>query len=101
MSRPKYWWDGTIKKGLRMYYRGGLDTRTIQGAAMHIGITRVLKRTEDMVDGMERIRVIEMCYMRNSYNVGIAAAYVHTSERTAQRWISEFVRAIGKEIGYI
>lgn len=101
MSRPKYWWDGTVKKGLRLYYNGGLDTSTIQGAAMHIGITRTLRRTEDMIDGRDRIRIVELCYMCNSYNIGIAADHVHVSERTAQRWIADFVRMVGKEIGYI
>lgn len=101
MGRPKYWWDGTIRKGIRMYYAGGLDTGTIQGAAMHIGITRAMSAVAGMVDGRERLRVIELCFMRGMVNVGIAADRVHVSERTAQRWISEFVRMVGKEIGYI
>lgn len=101
MSRPRYWWDGTVKKAVRMYYRGGLDADTAQGAVMRIAIDRAMEATEKVSDGRDRMRVIEALYRDGLNNIAFAADVVHVSERTAQRWVAEFVRSVGRNAGYL
>lgn len=101
MSRPKYWWDGTVRKAMRLYHSTKIDNRTIQGAAMRIAIEKAIADTERMQDGIDRIRLLDLTYFRYSMNIDIAADRVHISGRTAQRWISEFVRKVGGYAGYL
>lgn len=89
MSSPRYGWWGYAKHMTRRYPdRVNEDERMAVEAA--------LAETERMRDGRARLAVVELVLFRGTHNLAGAALQVPVSERTAQRWHGEFLRAVGR-----
>ena len=56
-------------------------------------VEKALRKTKRLPDGEQRIRFIELVYMKGSRNINIqhAAVRVFTSNRTALRWNRDFI----------
>ena len=54
-----------------------------------------LKETEKMIDGDDRKKFIHMIFFKKSHTIAGAAMNIPISERTAQRWHSDFIRLVG------
>lgn len=100
MSRPKYWWYDYVKKSI-MHSVGGKAPATLQESISDMAVKKVLARTKGQYRGEERLKLIELVYIKRRYNVPGAAVQLHISEGTARDWNREFVYAIAKEMGFL
>ena len=100
MSRPRYYWFGIVKT-IIYQYPNKLDRGTIKGAEADICIKKALNETSAAKDGEERMRLIDMVFVRKTHKVYGAASEIHISESTAKRWIAEFVYLVAQNMGYL
>ena len=134
MSKPRYWWWGSIQNALRAYPRlkqqyeapnvavtaryaegvghGGDPGRTTETAALerlydgdykiYLAIAAAVKETEQMTNGRDRLRIIELIYWKRYWKTIEGAAYeVGYSKDRAKELHTEFVRLVGHYMGYI
>lgn len=89
MSRPRYTWWGYAKSMVRRYPDrvNGDERRAVEAA---------IAETERMRSGQDRLKVVGLVLMEGRYNLAGAALQVPCSERTAQRYHGDFLRAVGK-----
>lgn len=100
MSRPRYYWYGIVKS-LICRYPDGLDISTVKGAEAFICIKKALGETQGIRDGAERLRLIDMVYIRKTHMIYGAADVLHISESVAKRWIGDFVYLVAAKMGYL
>lgn len=100
MSRPKYWWYDYVKKSI-MRSVDGKSPATLQESISDMAVKKVLARTKGQYRGEERLKLIELVYIKRRYNVPGAAVQLHISEGTARDWNREFVYAVAKEMGFL
>ena len=54
-----------------------------------------------MVDGAERIRLIDLVLWKRTHTLQGAALACYVSERTAQEWHRQFIRLVGQKRGLL
>ena len=127
MSKPRYWWWGSIQAALRAYprlkqryeapdvavtarYAEGVGRnsapgRTTETAALerlydgdykiYLAIAAAVKETEQMTNGRDRIRLIELLYWKRYWKTIEGAAYeVGYSTQRAKEIHGEFIRLV-------
>ena len=127
MSKPRYWWWGSIQAALRAYPRlkqryempdvaltaryadgVGHDSapgRTTETAALqrlydgdykiYLAITEAVKETEQMTNGRDRLRIIELIYWKRYWKTIEGAAYeIGYSKSRAEDFHGEFIRLV-------
>lgn len=127
MSKPRYWWWGSIQAALRAYPRlkqryempdvaltaryadgVGHDSapgRTTEMAALqrlydgdykiYLAITEAVKETEQMTNGRDRLRIIELIYWKRYWKTIEGAAYeIGYSKSRAEDFHGEFIRLV-------
>lgn len=127
MSKPRYWWWGSIQNALRAYpklkqryetpdvaltarYAEGVGRnsapgRTTETAALerlydgdykiYLAITKAVKETEQMTNGRDRLRLIELIYWKRYWKTIEGAAYeVGYSKSRAEDFHGEFIRLV-------
>lgn len=101
MSKPRYRWWSYVKAMIRNY--PALVDRYIQGPALREreAVQRAIDQTEQMVDGKERLQVIDLVFFRQTHTLEGAAVLIPCSERTARRWHTDFIKAVAKEFGLL
>lgn len=101
MSKPRYRWWSYVKAMIRNYPT--LVDRYIQGPALREreAVQRAIDQTEQMVDGKERLQVIDLAFFRQTHTLEGAAVLIPCSERTARRWHTDFIKAVAKEFGLL
>lgn len=62
----------------------------------HAAVTAAIAETERMTAGADRLRVADMVLRKGSHTLAGAALCIPCSERTAQRYHADFIRAVGK-----
>lgn len=76
-------------------------TDTEQAIRFTQAINRAMDETKKKYDyGSQRVGVVKMVYIKKTHTVGGAARVVHESERTVQRWLSDFVDLVAKYSGF-
>ena len=100
MSRPKYWWYDYVKKSI-MHSVGGKAPATLQEFISDMAVKKVLARTKGQYRGEERLKLIDLVYIKRRYNVPGAAVQLHISEGTACNWNKEFVYSVAQEMGFL
>ena len=100
MSRPKYWWYDYVKKSI-MHSVGGKVPETLQESISDMAVKKVLARTKGQYRGEERLKLIDLVYIKRRYNVPGAAVQLHISEGTACNWNKEFVYEVAQEMGFL
>lgn len=98
MSHKRYYWHDYIKKTISKYPDDLGDD--IQGNVARIAILTTLRDVATMVDGVDRIRLINMVYFDKTHNLIGASYVIGISERTAQRWDHTFVYLVAKRMGF-
>lgn len=89
MSKPKAGWWAYAKNMTRRYPdRVNEDEREAVRCA--------IEETERMRTGADRLKVARMVLFNQSYTLAGAALQIPCSERTAQRYHSDFLRAVGR-----
>lgn len=96
MSTPRYGWWAYAKWMIRSYKGGGLMTKAERAA-----VADAIAETEQLVDGAERLRLIDLVLWKRTHTLQGAAMAVYVSERTAQEWHRQFIRLVGQKRGLL
>lgn len=96
MSKPRYGWWPYAKWMIRSYKGGGLMTKDERDA-----VEAAVKETEQLADGGERLRLIDLVLWKRTHTLQGAALACYVSERTAQEWHRQFIRLVGQKRGLL
>lgn len=96
MSKPRYGWWPYAKWMIRSYKGGGLMTNDERAA-----VEAAVKETEQLADGGERLRLIDLVLWKRTHTLQGAALACYVSERTAQEWHRQFIRLVGQKRGLL
>ena len=96
MSKPRYGWWPYAKWMIRSYKGGGLMTKDERAA-----VEAAVKETEQLADGGERLRLIDLVLWKRTHTLQGAARACYVSERTAQEWHRQFIRLVGQKRGLL
>lgn len=96
MSKPRYGWWPYAKWMIRSYNGGGLMTKDERAA-----VEAAVKETEQLADGGERLRLIDLVLWKRTHTLQGAALACYVSERTAQEWHRQFIRLVGQKRGLL
>lgn len=64
-------------------------------------VERAIRLTRQRRDGEARLKLIELVYFRKSHSLTGAAIACYTSERTAKRWHSDFIKLVAEGMGFL
>lgn len=59
-------------------------------------VEAAILETERMRSGADRLNIVRMVLLRGSHTLAGAALEIPCSERTAQRYHADFIRAVGR-----
>lgn len=62
-------------------------------------VKKAIESTMALKAGEERIALVDIIFWKRTHTIQGAAMLLHLSERTAQRWHSEFIREVAKQFG--
>lgn len=101
MSKPRYRWWSYVKAMIRNYPT--LVDRYIQGPALREreAVQRAIDQTEQMVDGKERLQVIDLVFFRQTHTLEGAAMMIPCSYDLAQRYHAQFIKLVAKNFGLL
>ena len=92
MSKPRYRWWGYAKAMLRAYPDGvTTEERT--------AIESAIEETNRLVDGADRMKVIELVFFKATHTLAGSAVRVPCSIDTAQKYHADFIRLVGEKRG--
>lgn len=89
MSKPRAGWWGYAKHMIRRY--PGRDSEEERRA-----VRLALEETERMNNGADRLKIARLVLLEGSHTLAGAALQIPCSERTAQRYHADFIRAVGR-----
>lgn len=89
MSKPKYGWWSYVKEMIRRY---PVQTNENETKAVACAI----ELTERLPDGKDRMRVIQMVFLKKTHTLQGAALNVPCSYETAKIWTQQFIRLVAK-----
>lgn len=101
MSRPKYYWYPVAKRMVMQYPI--LVQRNINGDIENDFIDAVQKaiaETEKEKDGKYRLIAIDFVLFKQTKTICGVAQELHYSERTIQSYINDFIRLVGRYVGF-
>lgn len=98
MGRSRNDWYGSVKGVIMRYYHRKRETE-IQ-IRICDNIDNVLRETEQMEHGQDRIKAVNMILLNKTHTIDGVAIELHYGRRTIQRWISDFVKEVGKRSGF-
>lgn len=99
MSKPKYYWNGMVKKMIMRYPRLN-DEKTSQAGIFIKSIEKSLEETRKLPNGELRVQAIEDIYFTKIKTLQGVALDFNYSERTVQNWLNSFVNLVGKNAGF-
>lgn len=92
MSKPRYRWWGYAKAMLRAYPDGvTTEERT--------AIESAIEETNRLVDGADRMKVVELVFFKETHTLAGSAVHVPCSIDTAQKYHADFIRLVGEKRG--
>lgn len=99
MSRPRYYWWGYIKAVIRQY--PGLKDKEVSGVKLREkeAVRAAIEQTERMQNSLDRLKIIDLVLWKGTHDVPGAALLIPCSERTAQRYHADFIKAVAKAFG--
>lgn len=92
------WW-GYIKSIIRGYAKRkdlelkGNEKREIEA------VQKAIEKTKTLASGEERIALVDIIFWKRTHTIQGAAMVLHLSERTAQRYHSDFIREVARQFG--
>lgn len=89
MSKPRYTWWAYVRNFLSKYPS---DTNPDETRAVQDAIAETLT----LVDGEERLKVIDMVFFRETHTLQGAALNIPCSYETAKRWQQQFIRCVAR-----
>lgn len=101
MNRQHYGWWNYVRHMIRQHSER--ISRILRGPKLseierseYNAVQSAIEQTERMTDGEKRLSVIGRVLMHRTHTISGAAILVPRSERTAQRWCSEFIKLVAK-----
>lgn len=64
-------------------------------------VSAAIRATENLPNGKDRIKLIELVFWRRSHTLQGAAIKLHVSERTARRWHTDFIKTVARCYGLL
>lgn len=92
MSKPRYRWWGYAKAMLRAYPQKVT-------AKEREAIEAAIEETKSLVDGADRLKVIDLVFFKGTHKLAGAAMQVPCSIDTAQKYHADFIRTVGEKRG--
>ena len=92
MSKPRYRWWGYVKAMLRAYPKSVTEKE-------RNAIEKAIEETERLVDGADRMKVVELVFFKGTHKLAGAAMQVPCSIETAQKYHADFIRKVGVKFG--
>lgn len=89
MSHPHYGWWGYAKHMIRRW-----PDRVNENE--YAAVAAAIAETERMKTGADRMKVVRTVLLEGSRTLELVAMDIPCSERTAQRYHADFIRAVGK-----
>jgi len=100
MSKHRYYWYAHVKNCIRRYPAALEAEDSIQATIAAAAIKQSLAETAALEDGYFRVRLIQSVYMKKTSGFRLACLDNHVSERTAQRWVQDFIYLTAAKMGY-
>lgn len=89
MSNPRYGWWSYVKNMINRYPG---KTNEEETKAVRIAV----EETNRLLDGSDRMKVINMVFFKKTHTLQGAALNVPCSYETAKRWTQQFIRLVAK-----
>ena len=89
MSNPRYGWWSYVKNMINRY-----PTKTNEEETKAVSIA--VEETNRLLDGSDRMKVINMVFFKKTHTLQGAALNVPCSYETAKRWTQQFIRLVAK-----
>lgn len=99
MSRPRYYWYGSVKKMISRYTILAQES-SLQSAIFQKAIDISLEETKKLPNGEERVKAIEIILIKQTKTAEGVALEMNYSWRTIQNWITSFVNMVGRNAGF-
>ena len=108
MSKPRFnWWPFALNM-IRDYPARKMEREKVsihplppQEQREYDAVRKALEYTRTLTEGKTRIRIIDLTLWKRTYTIDGAAALLHLSERTAQRYRWQFVVLVGHAYGFM
>lgn len=102
MSKPRYRWWGYALKVVRDYPKLlAADHLTVDDQKDRDAVAQAIEQIRQGRHGEETLQLIKHVYWDGSARrIEDAAMRLHISESTAKRWHREFIRAVGRGLGF-
>lgn len=101
MSRQRYKWWGYVKAMIRQYEPGKMGGLTGVAERERAAVADAVEETMTLVDGVERMKLVNLVFWRQSHSLDGAALALYVSDRTAQEWHRQFIRLVAKNFGLL
>lgn len=90
-------------KSMIRRYNKRKDTEGLSGTEAREceAVRRAIENTLLLNGGTERIELVDIIFWKRTHTIQGAAMVLHLSDRTAQRWHSEFIREVARQFGLI
>lgn len=99
VARYKYFWHQMVL-GMLKHSKILENQDTPQAAVFEAALRKTIRETENMQDGPDRIRAVELLYIKKTKTKEGVADELHVSTRTVDRWASAFINRLGHNMGY-
>ena len=102
MSKPRYRWWGYALNVVRAYPKLlAADYLAVDDKKDRDAVEQAIKQTQKGRHGEEILQLIKQVYWdQSARRIEDAARRLYISESTACRWHREFVRAVGRGLGF-
>lgn len=110
-ERKKHLQDQSITPNYNGMPRGGGASNPTQTAALRMmtateerelaAVSKAIRETQRMRDGVDILRLIQMLYWDRSHTVYGASAVLHKCERSAKEWHRNFIYRVAENFGLL
>ena len=102
MSKPRYRWWGYALKVVRAYPKLlAADRLTVDDQKDRDAVAQAIEQIRKKGNGAEMLQLIKQIYWDGSARrIEDAARRLYISESTASLWHREFIRAVGRGLGF-
>ena len=99
MSRPRYRWWGYVRAIIKNY--PATINKYINGTTLreHNAVKNAISDTKEMVDGKERMQLVELVFFKSTHTLQGASRMIPCSYELAKRWQQDFIKLVAKKYG--
>lgn len=98
MSKPRYYWYGTVKKMIMRYPQ--MKDNNKQEKQYIKAVEKALEDTNNLDLADARLKAIDFVLFKQTLTPEGAALHLNYERRNIDRWISKFVYMVGMNVGF-